>query len=265
MRLVSSRIPINTFELNFLDPITTHVRQAYINMFGMEPAKPGGWYGNDDWIRISFVLNAIYPWGTVLDVGVGAGQFLNALALSQKFRRVAGVDFVRYEKYLELHPAIERMDCSIEELPYADNSFDIVTCMEVLEHIPDPIFEPALAELRRVCRGQLIITVPFNEPEPISKFHVRRFQADDILRIFPNSNRILLDRSRMPWILIEEWPFDPRGASEHYSVRICAVEAILEKQLLVQPEAISNTAEVTGSPTRFGSIFRWPFATARSG
>ncbi len=201
MCLVFSRIPIKRFDLDFLDPITTEVRQAYINRFGMEPANPGGWYANDDWIRISFVLRAVHPRESVLDVGVGAGQFLNALALSQKFARVAGVDSIKFEKYFELHPAIERMDCSIENLPYADNSFDVVTCMEVLEHISDEVFVPALAELRRVCRGQLIITIPFNEPEPISEFHVRRFQTDDILEIFPNANRILLDRPRMPWML----------------------------------------------------------------
>ena len=66
------------------------------------------------------------------------------------------------------------------------------------------MFVAGLAELRRVCRGQLIMSLPFCEPEPLSKTHLRRFEAADILELFPNSSYTLLDRLRMPWMIMEE-------------------------------------------------------------
>ena len=45
------------------------------------------------------------------------------------------------------------------ELPFADDSFDVVTCLEALEFLPDP--RGALAEMCRVLRpgGTLLTTI----------------------------------------------------------------------------------------------------------
>jgi hypothetical protein len=74
--------------------------------------------------------------------------------------------------------------------------------MEVLEHGPDDVLSPGIAELRRVCRGQLIMSVPFEEVEPLSKGHLRRFEAPDVLERSPEAVFTLLDRPRMPWLII---------------------------------------------------------------
>jgi SAM-dependent methyltransferase len=47
-------------------------------------------------------------------------------------------------------------------LPFADDMFDLVLAIEVLEHVPDP--DRALRELRRVGTSTLIASVPF---EPV--------------------------------------------------------------------------------------------------
>ncbi len=47
-------------------------------------------------------------------------------------------------------------------LPFADDAFDLVLAIEVLEHVPGP--DAALRELSRVCSGTLIASVPL---EPI--------------------------------------------------------------------------------------------------
>ena len=56
-----------------------------------------------------------------------------------------------------------RYDCilkeDIQQLSFEDNTFDIVLCQQVLEHVPDPV--KAIKELRRVAAEQLIITVPY--------------------------------------------------------------------------------------------------------
>jgi SAM-dependent methyltransferase len=48
----------------------------------------------------------------------------------------------------------------LEQLPWESRRFDLITCLDVLEHVPDD--RRALAELRRVCKvgGWLLLTVP---------------------------------------------------------------------------------------------------------
>ena len=48
----------------------------------------------------------------------------------------------------------------LEELPYDDSTFDLITCLDVIEHIPDD--RAALRELRRVSKpgGWLLVAVP---------------------------------------------------------------------------------------------------------
>lgn len=185
-------------------PEAVAVKSEYERIFGTEPEDRGGWFHPADWGRTSFVLGRLRCGGSVLDVGAGAGQFANMLALSGKFDSVTAFDKTRFRKYTQLHASISRVDGSIDTMGFADDQFDVVTCMEVLEHIPARIFDAGLAELRRVCRGQLVMTVPFEEPEPLSKGHVRRFAASDIPAIFPNGRYTILDRPRRPWILIIE-------------------------------------------------------------
>jgi 2-polyprenyl-3-methyl-5-hydroxy-6-metoxy-1,4-benzoquinol methylase len=184
--------------------LATSVRADYEARFGEPPAEPGGWYRRDDWPRVSYVADVLRPGGDLLDVGVGAGQFLNMLARSGKFRSVVGIDKVNFNKYIELEPNMSRLRGDIANLQFEDDSFDVVTCMEVLEHVPSEVFVAGVAELRRVCRGQLIMSLPFCEQEPISKYHLRRFEAADILELFPDAGYTLLDRPRMPWMIMEE-------------------------------------------------------------
>lgn len=106
--------------------------------------------------------------------------------------------------------------------------------MEVLEHIPPEVFTAGVAELRRVCRGQLL-TVPFEEPEPLSKSHVRRFERQDVEELFPNGRFTILNRRRMPWVLIEE-RFD--GAP------LAALDEPAFTGVLVPPPAAATAAAV---------------------
>lgn len=185
------------------------IELKYVERFGVEPAHRGGWYEPDGWKRISRVFERLDKGGDILDVGSGAGQFVNALAMSGEFRSVTTIDTANFTNYIELSDDIRRINMSAAEMEFPDDSFDVVVCMEVLEHLPEEIFLPAIAELRRVCRGQLVMTVPYREPEPISKTHVRRFEDDDFPAIWPNATFAILDRPRKPWMLIQE-RFDGR-------------------------------------------------------
>ena len=52
---------------------------------------------------------------------------------------------------------------SVVALPFADDSFDVVGCFEVLEHLPGELPRQALSELARVARRGVVLSVP-HEP-----------------------------------------------------------------------------------------------------
>lgn len=94
----------------------------------------------------------------ILDAGCGSGRTMKELV---DYGEVSG---------LELDPDAAEMARGrglgevitgrLEEMPWADASFDLITCLDVIEHTPDD--GPALRELLRVCRpgGFLLVTVP---------------------------------------------------------------------------------------------------------
>lgn len=90
------------------------------------------------------------------DVGSGGGHFLRRV---QEERRLDGLALFGCD-ILE-RPAGGRARTIVadnESLPFADGAFDVVTCMHTLEH--SRRLDRAIAELRRVCRRQLIVVVP---------------------------------------------------------------------------------------------------------
>jgi SAM-dependent methyltransferase len=51
------------------------------------------------------------------------------------------------------------------KIPFPDDFFDILCCIEILEHLPQDLIAPFLGELRRVVRrsGLILFTTPFEE------------------------------------------------------------------------------------------------------
>jgi SAM-dependent methyltransferase len=94
---------------------------------------------------------------TVIDVGCGRGYFAGLLA-GEPGRTVTAVDFQLVPKLVTRHSAVGWVQGAIERLPFRDGQFDTVICAHTLEHIVS--FEQAIAELRRICRGKLILVVP---------------------------------------------------------------------------------------------------------
>jgi SAM-dependent methyltransferase len=111
------------------------------------------------------VLGDISPGGRILDAGAGELQYKRFC----KHLDYVSQDFARYDgKGNSSGLQTGKWDQSsldiisdIIHIPEPDTSFDAVLCVEVLEHLPDPI--QALRELTRLLKpgGILIITAPF--------------------------------------------------------------------------------------------------------
>ncbi len=112
--------------------------------------------------RVKMVLDSIPSDSTsLLDVGCGNGILCNQAQIENKnFTRVVGFD-----QSLEAMKQVrtEKKVGDIKNLPFKDNEFDIVCCLEVLEHISSEIFLEVLRELTRVAKKNIILTIPYNE------------------------------------------------------------------------------------------------------
>jgi 2-polyprenyl-3-methyl-5-hydroxy-6-metoxy-1,4-benzoquinol methylase len=97
----------------------------------------------------------------VVDVGCGAGNLLRAIVEKAAPERVVGIDYARagVDRAKELVPSGEFRAQSLYDLAPAE-TFDLVLCTEVLEHVRDP--EAAMDVLVRLCApsGRILITVP---------------------------------------------------------------------------------------------------------
>ena len=189
-----------------LNACTTEVKERYMERFG-EGNSRHGWFREDLWRRIEYVSSLLPEAKIILDIGIHSGAFLNLLIATNRFQRILGIDIIQHPNFTMLSDSklYEIMYASVAELPFADKSIDIITCMEVLEHLDGESFLAALRELRRVVNHLLIITVPYNEPEPLYRGHKRKFTDSDLSAYFPSGEFILLKKSTRPdWMVIVE-------------------------------------------------------------
>ena len=95
----------------------------------------------------------------ILDVGCGNGYF--ALYVKDKFARLYGSDISEEAAHVAQRQGVFTtiMDLN-SSLSYKDNTFDTVTCLDVIEHLLDP--GSLIDEIYRVLLpdGQLVLTTP---------------------------------------------------------------------------------------------------------
>ena len=97
---------------------------------------------------------------SLLDVACGRGEWLKVN--QQAGLHVSGIDLSEkaISTCISNMPAGDFHACSANVLPFADNSFDAVTCLGSLEHFVDPV--GCLREMVRVSKpdAQIVILVP---------------------------------------------------------------------------------------------------------
>lgn len=152
--------------------------------------------------RIGSFLNAVKSargrnFDRVLDAGCGEGLGIERMSPSFGGAKVFGVDIQTAAlSYARREGQAGPAYCAagLLQLPFAGDSFDLVTCLETLEHLDDP--GAALDELKRVTREWCLLSVPLepcfrmlsllrgryirrlgNHPEHIQNFGKSAFRA----------------------------------------------------------------------------------------
>lgn len=88
--------------------------------------------------------------GSVLEVGPGSG-------LLKKVAQLFGIHIETLDHDPQLSPDYV---ASVSALPFREASFDVVCAFQVLEHLPYEVALPAFAEMARVTRRHLVISLP---------------------------------------------------------------------------------------------------------
>jgi SAM-dependent methyltransferase len=121
----------------------------------------------------------------ILDVGCGTGA--NLLMLS-KYGDAEGVDVSEDALSFCRARGLDKVKLGAgEELPYEDGAFDLVTALDVVEHMDDDL--AGLKEMRRVLRpgGRVLLFVPtfmflWGLQDDISH-HRRRYRLPELRRV----------------------------------------------------------------------------------
>jgi SAM-dependent methyltransferase len=149
----------------------------------MLAADDGHWWYRGRRQVIRAELERMAPgWGLrMLDAGCGSGRMLPEL---ERFGHATGVD----ADPACVRTATERGHAvrlgSIAHLPFPSARFDLITCLDVIEHLPDDV--AALTELRRVTApgGRLLVTVPAFQSlwssHDVANEHLRRYRAPQL-------------------------------------------------------------------------------------
>lgn len=199
----------------------------------------------------------INPEGTMLDLGCGEGRHI--FGVMEKFPDL---------KCIGLDPHIESLDKAFEglkflesisntktnflsgsaySLPFSDDSFDLVVCSEVLEHLHD--YKDAIKEINRVLKpgGQFLASVPAEFPEKICWLlseayqnqpggHLRIFKKNELIKevaehnfSFESSQRFHSIHSAYWWLRCLFWK------SQESNIIIKGYKKILERHILKKP------------------------------
>jgi len=140
-------------------------------------------------------LMRLIPSGGIsaLDIGARDGHF--AKLLTDKYESVTALDL---KKPSIVHKNIQNVQGDVINLQFNDDSFDLIFCVEVLEHIPSQFLDKACSELSRVSKTYLLIGVPYKEDIRVGRTtcytcgkknppwgHINSFDEKRLAKLFP--------------------------------------------------------------------------------
>ena len=151
------------------------------------------WYrARKDWLKAYFAGFGAAKL-RVLDLGSATGG--NSLYISNLGHTVTSAEYSDLGVKIQRDKGIPAIQADARNLPFADSSFDVVICLDVLEHIVEDSL--VVAEIERVLTGggHFLVSVP-EDPElwsahDIAVNHVRRYSKSSLLRLFQKDGLLI--------------------------------------------------------------------------
>lgn len=103
---------------------------------------------------VKFIIESVKDWtgGIVIDVAAGRGYLAELLS---QYCNVTAMDIVIPSKPSS---CVKWIQGDLRNIPFQDNSFDVVICTHAIEHIRE--YKVAIKELKRISRKYIIIITP---------------------------------------------------------------------------------------------------------
>ena len=123
---------------------------------------------------------------TLLDIGCGLGFFLEAVR--GDFKQVRGIEISEPQRlFAQRHLGLEVLEGEAASIPLPDESEDIITLLDVLEHLPDP--RACLREVRRVLAPEGLVALVTPNPESLTARILKQrwvyYSPPEHLHLFP--------------------------------------------------------------------------------
>jgi 2-polyprenyl-3-methyl-5-hydroxy-6-metoxy-1,4-benzoquinol methylase len=151
---------------------------------------------------------------TVLDAGCGEGFGMRSVLARHgySFGVDQSLEALRIAQHISPEKAFSAGD--LLHLPFGNRSFDLIMCLEVLEHIERP--QRALAELCRISNGWLLLSVPhepffrganFLRGKNVQAWgndpgHINHWSARGFATFVSQQCQIVKQQQSFPWTLI---------------------------------------------------------------
>jgi 2-polyprenyl-3-methyl-5-hydroxy-6-metoxy-1,4-benzoquinol methylase len=155
---------------------------------------------------------------SLLDVGCGEGVLVHRWALSMPQARLVGIDLE--EQSIQAGwaehqaPNLDYRTMPAEDLPFAEDEFELASAIEVLEHVPDP--EHTVAEMARCASRHLLVSVP---REPLWRMlnmargayvgqlgntpgHLNHWSKRSFTKMLARHGEVVQARSPFPWTML---------------------------------------------------------------
>jgi 2-polyprenyl-3-methyl-5-hydroxy-6-metoxy-1,4-benzoquinol methylase len=155
---------------------------------------------------------------SLLDVGCGEGVLVHRWALEMPQARLVGIDLE--EESIQAGwaerqaPNLEYRTMAAEDLPFAEDEFELASAIEVLEHVPDP--EHTVAEMARCASRHLLVSVP---REPLWRMlnmargayigqlgntpgHLNHWSKRSFTKMLARHGEVVEARSPFPWTML---------------------------------------------------------------
>ncbi|WP_338762217.1 class I SAM-dependent methyltransferase [Bernardetia sp. ABR2-2B] len=131
----------------------------------------------------------------ILNIGIATGKTTEMLS---EFGEVTSVEYdSACAEFVRQKLNIEVIEGSILELPFKENSFDLVCAFDVVEHVEDD--KKAVSEMSRVCKtkGRICITVPafqslWSHHDEVNH-HFKRYKMSEIAKLFDLQSKVLIN------------------------------------------------------------------------